>query len=290
MSDSLGSSTAQEDIIEDLLCLGISKTKLRDAVVYYEQMLTESGLIEEKPSAIISEESILLAEDLFQYTLQMLQEKKFVTEDELVLFDEVQKDNDFETPVFEDSSQDNESEEKKSKPYTDYISLDYKRNVINIARKHPQWKLNTLQRQGCSRLKRMEDLPKWEKHVISGGTVIDKYAAIDSWTYDRFEEARKNHQQVTTRNLQKWALSAASQYEDLYFKASGKLINNFKRKHRIGQRKITKLVSEREIISVHEILIAAEDFRIQARDLIPNFDPDFVINTDQTGMLDFYYC
>lgn len=51
-----------------------------------------------------------------------------------------------------------------------------------------------------------------------GGTSIDKYVVIDSWTYDRFVEARANYQQVTTRNLQQWALSAASQFHDFFLK------------------------------------------------------------------------
>lgn len=53
-----------------------------------------------------------------------------------------------------------------------------------------------------------------------GGTMIDKYATIDSWTYDHFTEARENLQQVTTRNLQQWAMAAASQFENFDFKAS----------------------------------------------------------------------
>ncbi|GFY79658.1 valine--tRNA ligase [Trichonephila inaurata madagascariensis] len=45
--------------------------------------------------------------------------------------------------------------------------------------------------------------------IIKEGNKFDKYALIDSWTYDRFVDARENFHPVTTRNLQQWALSAA---------------------------------------------------------------------------------
>lgn len=138
-------------------------------------------------------------------------------------------------------------------------------------------------KKGCSRLKNLKSLKRWQEDIIHGGTKIDKHSIIDSWTYDRFVEARENFQQVTTRNLQQWALSAASQFPNFEFKASESWVTKFKRRHKIRQRKITRYVSERETVSLEATLAAAENFRIQARALIPHFDKDFVINTDQTG-------
>jgi len=48
----------------------------------------------------------------------------------------------------------------------------------------------------------MKHLHRWEEDIKRGGTTIDKYTIIDSWTHDRFMEARANYQQITTRNLQ----------------------------------------------------------------------------------------
>lgn len=128
-------------------------------------------------------------------------------------------------------------DEKKAKQ-VEYIPLDYKVKVVNIA-KHPNWNLKNLQKKGCIRLKSMKDLKRWEEHIKKGGTIIDKYTTIDSWTYDRFIKARENLQ-VTTRNLQQWALAAASQFENFNFKGSLSWVNKFKRNHRIRQRKITR--------------------------------------------------
>ena len=117
-----------------------------------------------------------------------------------------------------------------------------------------------------------------------GGTIFDKYAINDSWTYDRFVEARQNYQQVTTRNLQQWALAAAAQFKDFDFKASERWVTNFKQKHGIRQCKITKYISRKETLSIEDMLASAETFHIQTLRLIQNFNADFVINTDQTGM------
>jgi len=128
----------------------------------------------------------------------------------------------------------------------------------------------------------MKYLSQWEKDIKHGGTNIDKYSIINSWTYDRFVEARNNYKQVTTRNLQQWALSAASQFENFSFKASRTWVIKFKKQHRIKQRKITKYVSAKEAATIDEILAAADIFRKQTMILIPNFHKNLIINMDQT--------
>ncbi|XP_036144190.1 uncharacterized protein LOC118646035 [Monomorium pharaonis] len=280
--DEPGPSIVREKALEQNLCEDNKKLNLKSAIIYYEQLLAQDGLITEESSSTITEESILLAEDLYHYTLQNLLEKKFITDNELIMSDEIDVDNAFEEVKVEEDESDYEPKEKKSKKQ-DFIPLNYKIKVVNIAKSHPKWSLKNLHKKRCSQLKRMDQLPIWEQHIKSGGTVFDKYTIIDSWTYDRFIEARQINQQVTTRNLQQWALAAASQFEDFDFKASNSWFEKFKRKHRIRQRKITRYVSEKESATIEEILASAENFRIQTRNLILNFNPNFVINTDQTG-------
>lgn len=259
------------------------KLNILNAIKHYEMLLAQDGLISQQSSSTISDESILLAEDLYDYTQRILVEKEFITDEELITSEEIDIDNTFkETDCELDDESDYEPEEKHSKSM-DYIPIDYKVKVINMAKQHPKWTLKSLQRRGCYKLKRMDLLKVWEQHIISGGTTFDKYAIINSWTYDRFIEARQNNQQVTTRNLQQWALAAASQFDNFHFKASNTWVTSFKFKHRIRQRKITRYVSEKENASLEETLAAAENFRIQTRHLIQNFDPNLVINTDQTG-------
>jgi len=261
-----------------------SKRLLKDALVWFERLLTVNNLIASQPSATISRNAKLIGEEIYTRTLEMLSEKKLVTEEELY-----EEDNDV-VPVRENknSSLADEVDVYEPEPalyrLADHIPLDSKIRMINIAKEHPNWSLQTLQKKGCSLLKKKENLKKWEADVKSGGTRFDKISSIDSWTYDRYVEARQNRQQVTTRNLQQWALAAAAQYPDFDFKASDSWVKAFKSRHRICQRKITNFVSKKDTASMDEILKSAQTFRIQTTALIPGFDTDNVINTDQTGM------
>lgn len=280
-----GPSHESDVIEEDSIHSEVSKQQLKDALVYLESLLRNRNLIAAEPSSSMNEKAMLIEEEMFENTLQMLAEKSLVLDEELIHMNEIDDNNAYEevktSPIANESSE-YEPDQKKSKEY-DYIPLDSKIRAVTLAKEHPHWSLKNLQKKGCSRLKSMRYLSRWEEQIKSGGSKFDKYCIVDSWTYDRFVEARQNFHQITTRNLQQWALAAASQFQDFEFKASKTWVTEFKKKHRIRQRKITKFVSRKEMASQDEILAAADTFRIQTRTLIPNFDQDFIINTDQTG-------
>ncbi|GFR05791.1 HTH CENPB-type domain-containing protein [Trichonephila clavata] len=96
----------------------------------------------------------------------------------------------------------------------------------------------SLKKKECYRLwsfKKKGHLSKWEEDIKKGGNKFDIYSFIDSWTVDRFAEARENFHQVTTRNSQQWALSATMHFEDFEFKASECCVKKFKKEHRTRQ-------------------------------------------------------
>lgn len=288
-----GPSTA-EDSVPDVEAQDIkdSKVLLKSAFLYCEQLLVENDQISTEPPTAIKQEHMEIGEKMYHSIRDVIAENKLVTEDELITFDEIPQEGLWEeveesasqAPQPHDEADDYEPPEKMTKAEKDFIPLDYKIKVVNLAKTNPGWSLQSLQRRGAHRLKRKDDLKKWEEQIRNGGTTKDKYNTIDSWVNDRFTEARQCNQQVTTRNLQQWALAAASQFPDLKFKAGHTWVEQFKARHKIRQRKITKFVSERETVTMEETLAAAENFRVQARALIPNYDQDFVINTDQTGI------
>ena len=53
-----------------------------------------------------------------------------------------------------DNSSPEEYEPEYKKRKRNYIPLDYKTKVVNIAEAHPSWSLATLQKKGCNRLKK----------------------------------------------------------------------------------------------------------------------------------------
>lgn len=134
-------------------------------------------------------------------------------------------------------------------------------------------------------MKKKEKLKKWKENIEQRGTRYDKLFMIDSETFERFKEARKCHEQVTTRTLQQWAMATAFPYlsDKFSFVASFTWVKNFKNKHRIRQRKITKFISKNDVATLDETIQAAERFRTQTVLIMQNYNPRFIINTDQTG-------
>lgn len=179
----------------------------------------------------------------------------------------------------EDSVEDEwyEPEEEKYHSTISKIPLNSKIKVVTLARRNPSWSLKSLQSKGSKFLKRKVDIVRWEKQIIEGGTIFDKYEAIDQWTYDRFKEARQNLQQVTTRQLQQWSLAGANQYvsNDFIFTASTRWVSYFKNKYQIRQRKVTKYVSFKEIASLDETIEAAEKFRKIIKFITPQFNTKY---------------
>lgn len=276
--------TVANEIGKELLYSDNSKLRLTDAVEYFKSLLAANNLIVSECSSSISHEAMLIGEEIYKNTLDMLAKKSIVNDEELIHANEVFKEVFFEQVEAGASSDEYEPKEKKKREL-EHIPLDYKIKVVNIAKKHPTWNLQSLQKNRCSRLKNKKHLCKWEEEIKTGGNTFDKYRIINSWTFDRFVEAREDYQQVTTKNLQQWALSAAGQFGDFKFKASERWVNKFKSVHRIRQRNITKFMSKRETATLEEVLNSAGTFRTQALQLIPKFNKNFVINTDQTGML-----
>ncbi|OAD59935.1 hypothetical protein WN48_07846 [Eufriesea mexicana] len=175
-----------------------------------------------------------------------------------------------------------EPEEEKC---VDNIPLDSKIKAVILARQHPSWSIKTLQKKGSRFLKRKNDLIRWKAQIEKEDTKYDMYNAIDQWTYDRFKEARENLQQVTTREIQQWALAEASQYQSGSFKfqASRRWVSYFKNKQHIRQRKVTKYVALKKSEDFYDITKVAENFRKVVKFITTQYDTDYIINTDQTG-------
>lgn len=80
---------------------------------------------------------------------------------------------------------------------------------------------------------------------------------------NRFEEAREELEQVTTRTLQQWVLLCSLQFQSETFKFSANdlWVLGFKNQHHIRQRKIIKYISEQELSIIKKILAAAQTFQ-----------------------------
>ncbi|GFX21660.1 HTH CENPB-type domain-containing protein [Trichonephila clavipes] len=237
-----------------------AKIQLKTALVYCEQLLLENNKIATEPSAVIKEEHMKIGEKLYSTIMETLAENIIVIEDDLILFEEADEEGLFEE--VEDSGLQSDDEyhpdEKRSKIDTDDISLDYKIKVVNLAKEHPKWSLKNLQKKGGSRLKRMDQLKIWEEQII--GEVDPRKINIQ--------------QLINGLMIALWKLvnpTSKGVGQDLQTKTP----NSTKKNNEI-------CVGERNQDN-GEAHAAAEKFRLHTRALIPNYDKDFVLNTDQTG-------
>lgn len=261
----------------------ISKQLLKDALAYSEELLRINNLVADNASGNITEVAKKIGEKIATSIMEILDEHELIEEEDLIEQNEEHFDKLYEEIITDESDADEwyEPETKKRKE-TDLVPLDAKIKSVIFAQEHPNWSLQSLQSKTTRLLKKKEYIERWKQQILTGGTKFEKLKIIDDYTYNHFKDARAQLQQVTTRDLQQWALSIASQYqsESFQFKASLTWVTKFKQKHRIRQRKITKYVSKKEIASVEETLQAAEKFRKMIRCIIPQFSPDFIINTD----------
>lgn len=154
-----------------------------------------------------------------------------------------------------------------------------------MVREHPKWSLKTIQKYGGDALKNKSHLTRWKEEIEKGAGIKEKFNMINKWTYDRFVEARQQMQPVSTISIQQWTSQAAVQFQgpEFSFTASHTWVTKFKTSHRICQRKVTRYFKSRHALEVSTILQEAEKFQKRIAKKIPNFHPDFVINTDQTG-------
>nr|XP_034196479.1 uncharacterized protein LOC117612002 [Osmia lignaria] len=250
--------------------------------------------IQEDPEDI-SEESKTIGQKLYSYFVEINnalectseehredKDETNISDEELFTYESGQED-DATALSAESSVEESESEEDKNIPFS------AKCKVVSLSEQHPAWSLKSLQTKGSKFLKSRMQLTRWRRQVSQGGSRKDKMKRIDTYVYSKFCEARdEKRRMVTSRLLQQWAMEAGRKFldEDAYkeFNASSRWIHNFKTRHRIRQRKVTKYVSDRDIRIADKVSNAAHSFQVETAAIVQIFNPDHVINTDQTGV------
>lgn len=165
------------------------------------------------------------------------------------------------------------------------ISFSRKKEIVEFCALHPTWHWTTIRDQSFSELKSERTLRKWKADVKKGIPAAEMVEEINAHVYQKILKARSTYQIIRPSHLKTFALEKYLDISDPKpaFKFSLKWLKTFRRNYKIGSRKITRLVSKREVCSEEEILEAATKFQQKIRDLIPKFDQTHVLNTDQTG-------
>lgn len=140
------------------------------------------------------------------------------------------------------SESSSEREEVKPKPKRQIGLVPYAAKVkaVTLHEQHPKWSLATIAKNSTKFLKHKWQLCKWKRQIEKGEPKLEIYSKIDQCVYNRFVEAKKDRQLVTTRMIRLWAREAVSQFSsspDFPFKASIRWAARFKSKHNIRCRR-----------------------------------------------------
>ncbi|KAF7994912.1 hypothetical protein HCN44_004384 [Aphidius gifuensis] len=104
-----------------------------------------------------------------------------------------------------------ESKSSKSPKQREFIPLDMKIKIVNMAKKHPEWSIKTLQEKtGCPLIERRQQLNLWNEHIQAGGSQKERNQKIFKWIYEKCIEKKKqnNKTKITTNEIMEWSYEA----------------------------------------------------------------------------------
>jgi len=142
--ESVPSSSSSNECDSTSIHSDESKLLLKDAIVYLEQLLLENDFVAQESSGTLSHKAIQIGEEMYASIVEMLSSKVFVDTEELIMAESNNKDQ------FEEVQEDDYSDEymlQQETKVTDYIPLEYKIKIVNMAKEHPKWSLKTLQKK-----------------------------------------------------------------------------------------------------------------------------------------------
>ncbi|CAF4436366.1 unnamed protein product, partial [Rotaria sp. Silwood2] len=134
------------------------------------------------------------------------------------------------------------------------------------------------------KVKNRSYIERFRSYLENNGTKQQKLDEIDQYTYEKFEKARGDFLIVHDADLKRWALQKAREINDTTFRASDNWVLIFKRRHALCSRKITKLITKREVVDANTISNFANDFISKIKKLLPHYQHSNVLNTDQSGL------
>jgi nucleoid DNA-binding protein len=103
-----------------------------------------------------------------------------------------------------------------------------------------------------------------------------RFQQVDGDVLEQFTEARLRYEDVHDRDLQEWGLVAAQRHNLPAFKASEKWLYNFKGRHKIVGRKITKFITHSSHADRQKVQEAIHRFMENIAPILADTDPSRV--------------
>ena len=128
--------------------------------------------------------------------------------------------------------------------------------IVEFSKNHT---FSTLRRR-YRQIKHKEQLRRIKQYVNAQGTKKQKLQRVDDFVYMEFIRARECCLPIYDSNLRRLALKKAQELNISGFTASYRWLLNFKSRHHISSRKITKLVTKNHLEDRDKILKSAQKF------------------------------
>ncbi|CAF4629857.1 unnamed protein product, partial [Rotaria sp. Silwood2] len=167
-------------------------------------------------------------------------------------------------------------------------SIEYMREAVDFAdvkdssgKRRRSWK--TIKHRYQS-LPDENYISRFRKYIAQQGTKRQKTQNIDQVVYKNFLNAREQYLPIHDIDIQRWALQAAKQMNLDDFQASITWLLEFKKRHGICSRKITNIVTKKDINNFDNIKKSEEEFLQKFHQLSGKYLPKQILNTDQVGI------
>jgi len=110
-----------------------------------------------------------------------------------------------------------------------------------------------------------------------------KVKKLDEDLFGQFLEMRAKGNAFRDDDLKSLALQLARSADIASFTALQSWITKFRKRHGIVQRKIVHFRIKAQVENWDKILQSGAEYINEMNSILPQFDPQFVFNTDQTG-------
>ena len=151
--------------------------------------------------------------------------------------------------------------------------------IVEFSKNHTFPTLRRRYRQ----IKHKEQLRRIKQYVNAQGTKTQKLQLVGDFVYTEFIRARECCLPIHDSDLRRLAIKKAHDLNIVGFTASHHWILNFKHRHHISSRKVTKLVTKNHLEDRDKILKSAENFVQTVRDTISDYAEDHILNSDQSS-------
>lgn len=164
------------------------------------------------------------------------------------------------------------------------IDFEYKKAAVDYWKSGKRKRLNMeTVKHRYKKVASKKQLKRWEKQVIAGGSHMDKLRQISECTLQKFIEANDRCAIIHDIDIRRWALQMSHEVDLPTFKASYHWLINFKSKHGIVSRKITKFTSKTRSRQNLDYETVSESFVNKVREELQTRGEGKVYNSDQSG-------